>query len=160
MKRLPSDIAALLLRLAAGAIFLPHGISKVFGAGGPAAFAADLPSYGIPTILGYLGAYAECFGAVLLLVGLVTRLNAILLAGMMAIAVAVVQLPDAFRDSDIHGFGAIMHTIELPLSMFAITAAIVLIGPGRFSLDSLLRVEERVKAMVRKPPVTTAVVAD
>jgi putative oxidoreductase len=151
MKRLSTDVTALLLRLAAGAIFLPHGYSKVFGAGGAAAFAADLPSYGIPTLLGYLAAYAEFFGAILLIAGLVTRLDAFLLACTMGVAVAVVQLPDALHDPDSHGFGPVMRAIELPLAMFAITTAIVLVGPGRFSLDSLLRVEERVAGWRRRP---------
>ena len=56
----------------------------------------------------------------------------------MFVAVFVVQLPDAFRDPDVHGIAAVLHSIELPLAMFAMTAAIVILGPGRFSLDSLV----------------------
>jgi hypothetical protein len=44
-----------------------------------------------------------------------------------------------------------MRAIELPLALFAITAAIVLIGPGRFSLDHPLRVEERLGKRKRRP---------
>jgi uncharacterized membrane protein YphA (DoxX/SURF4 family) len=66
MNRRTGDIAALVLRIAAGLIFIPHGYSKVFGRGGPAAFASDLPSYHIPYFLGYVVAYAEFFGAILL----------------------------------------------------------------------------------------------
>jgi putative oxidoreductase len=143
MNRWSSDVSSLLLRLAAGAIFIPHGYSKVFGQGGPAAFAADLPSYHIPIFLGYVAAYTELFGAILLIAGLLTRIDALLLAGTMFVAVAVVQLPDALRDPDTHGIGAVLHSIEFPLAMFAMTAVLVLLGPGRFSLDSLLGVEER-----------------
>jgi len=143
MNRWTTDVSTLLLRVVAGAIFLPHGYSKVFGQGGPAAFAADLPSYHIPTFLGYLAAYAEFFGAILLIAGLLTRLDALLLAGTMFVAVFVVQLPDALRDPDVHGFGAVLHAIELPLSLLAITTAILILGPGRFSLDWVMRIEQR-----------------
>jgi len=146
LRKWSTDASALMLRIAAGLIFIPHGYSKVFGSGGPSAFAADLPGYGVPSFLGYLAAYAELFGAILLIVGLLTRLDALLLAGTMFVAAFVVQLPDALRDPDAAGrrFFASMRAIELPLALFSIAVTLLLIGPGRFSLDALLRVEERV----------------
>jgi putative oxidoreductase len=153
MKRWSVDAASLLLRVACGLIFLPHGWSKVFGSGGVGAFAQDLPQYHVPVFLGYVAAYAEMFGALLLIAGLLTRLDAFLLACTMFVAVFVVQLPDAIRDPDSAGhlFASSMRAIELPLALFAITAAIVLIGPGRFSLDHPLRVEERLGKRKRRP---------
>jgi uncharacterized membrane protein YphA (DoxX/SURF4 family) len=53
----------------------------------------------------------------------------------MLVAVLVVQL---LRDADAKGIGAVLHSIELPLSLLAITTAILILGPGRFSLDSLI----------------------
>jgi len=146
LRKWSTDASALMLRIAAGLIFIPHGYSKVFGSGGPSAFAADLPGYGVPSFLGYLAAYAELFGAILLIVGLLTRLDALLLAGTMFVAAFVVQLPDALRDPDAAGrrFFASMRAIELPLALFSIAVTLLLVGPGRFSLDALLRVEERV----------------
>ena len=38
-----------------GLIFIPHGWSKVFGAQGVSGFAQDLPSYGVPAFLGWVG---------------------------------------------------------------------------------------------------------
>jgi putative oxidoreductase len=146
MNQWRTDVSSLLLRIAAGAIFIPHGYAKVFGQGGAAVFSADLPSYHIPVFLGYVAAYAEFFGAILLIAGLLTRLDALLLAGMMFVAVAVVQLPDAFRDPDVHGFAGVLHSIELPLAMFTMTAVIVILGPGRFSLDSLISAKTRLSS--------------
>ena len=146
MSRHTGDAALLILRIGAGLVFLPHGWSKVFGEGGPGVFAADVAAnYHIPTFLGYVASYAECVGAVLLIAGLLTRLDALLLAGTMFVAAFIVQLPDALFEvppGSIKFFVAIKG-IELPLAMFAITLSLVLTGGGRFSLDRLLGIEER-----------------
>jgi putative oxidoreductase len=140
-----TDVSALVLRIAAGLIFLPHGWTKVFGANGVAAFAQDLPGYGIPSFLGWIAAYAECFGAMLLIVGLLTRVDAFLLACTMAVAAFVVQLPDALNDvaPGTPKLFAALRGIELPLALCAICTAIVLLGPGRISLDHLIRTRLR-----------------
>jgi putative oxidoreductase len=150
MKKWTIDVSALLLRLAAGLIFLPHGYGKVFGAGGPATFAQDMPSYGLPVFLGYAAAYSELICAVLLLAGLLTRLDALLLACTMFVAAFVVQLPDALRDPQGGGnkLFAALRGIELPLALLAICLALLLLGGGRLSLDWVLRVDERVGGLV------------
>ena len=111
-----------------------------------------MPSFGIPAFLGYVAAYSELFGAVLLIVGLLTRLDALLLTGTMFVAVFVVQLPDALKDPEASGnrLFTILHGIELPLALLAITVAILLIGPGRVSLDSLFGLEEKVRARLAR----------
>lgn len=142
MNRITTDVAALVLRVVAGAIFLPHGWSKVAGEGGSAAFAADIAAnYGIPVFLGHLAAYAELVGAILLIAGLLTRLDAFLLAATMFVAAFIVQLPDARTEapSGAAGLFAILRGIELPLAMFGICVALLLIGGRRFSLDHALR---------------------
>lgn len=146
MPKVTSDIAALILRLAAGAIFIPHGWPKIMGEGGAAAFAADMATtYNIPTFLGYLAAYSEVIGAMLLIAGLLTRLDALLLAATMFVAAFIVLLPDALYEvpPDAIKFFVVMKGIELPLALLAICLAIVLTGPGRVSLDHVLRLEER-----------------
>jgi putative oxidoreductase len=153
MPKVTSDVAALILRVVAGAIFLPHGWPKVFGEGGAAAFAADMAgNYGMPAFLGYLAAYAEVFGAILLIAGLLTRLDALLLAGTMFVATFIVQLPEALYEvpADAIKTFVVLRAIELPLALLAICAAIVLIGPGRISLDHLLGVDERLGALLPK----------
>jgi putative oxidoreductase len=147
-----TDIAALLLRLAAGLIFLPHGWSKVFGEGGPAAFAGDLPSFGLPAFLGYVAAYAEVFGALLLIVGFLTRLDAFLLACTMAGAIYAVKLPDTIAEIQpgaIRSF-AILRGIELELALFTICLALLITGAGRVSLDAALRIDERLGSLFGK----------
>lgn len=141
-----TDVAVLVLRIAAGVIFIPHGYSKVFSEGGVSSFAGDMPSYGIPLALGYIVPWAELVGGSFLIVGLLTRLDAFLLACTMCVAAFVVQLPDALHEAQpgaIVPFVAV-RGIETPLAMFALTTAVLLIGPGRLSLDALFGVERRV----------------
>ncbi|PYQ30157.1 MAG: hypothetical protein DMF56_10175 [Acidobacteria bacterium] len=140
MRKFAPDIAALVLRLAAGLIFIPHGWSKISGKGA-GAFAADIAAnYHIPSILGHLAAWSEFLGAVLLIVGLLTRLDAFLLAATMFVAAFIVQLPDALYEvppGSIKIFVA-LHGIELPLALFAICLSLLLTGGGKFSLDAIV----------------------
>jgi putative oxidoreductase len=146
------DWAALLLRVGVGLIFIPHGFSKVFGSGGVAAFAQDIPAFGLPAFLGYVAAYSEMFGAILLIAGLFTRLDAVLLACTMTVAVLFVCLPDVLHDPQRNTglFFAVMHAAELPICLFGASTALAILGPGRFSLDALLRIEQRVAARLRR----------
>jgi len=140
MNRWRTDTAILVLRVASGLIFIPHGVSKVFGSGGVAKFASSLPSYGIPVALGYVAAYSELIGGCFLIIGLLTRLDALLLAGNMFVAAFVVQLPDAVRDPDAgrNKVFAAIRGMELPLSVLAAMIALLLLGGGRYSLDALV----------------------
>jgi putative oxidoreductase len=147
------DVSTLLLRTVAGLIFIPHGYSKVFASGGVASFAADMPAYGIPAALGYVAAYSELIGGILLIVGLLTRLQGFLLASTMGVAAYVVQLPDALLEAPPSGLPrlfAVLRGIELPLAMFALTAAVALLGAGRFSLDHLIGTDAKIAAFFGK----------
>jgi putative oxidoreductase len=151
MPRFTADAAALILRVTAGLIFLPHGWPKIAGPNGAGPFAADMAAnYGIPAFLGYVAAYAEVVGAVLLIAGLFTRLDALLLAGTMFVATFVVLLPDALLEvppGASKNFVVLMG-IEMPLALFAMCLALLLTGGGRASLDHLLRIDERVARLL------------
>ena len=162
MPKVTSDIAALILRLAAGAIFIPHGWPKIMGEGGAAVFAADMAAtYGIPTFLGYIAAYSEVIGAALLIAGLFTRLDALLLTGTMFVAAFIVQLPDALYEVPPDAIKAfvVLRGIEMPLALLAICVALVLTGPGRVSLDHVLGIEERFRALMPKKKAATEAAA-
>ena len=163
MSRVPTDVAALILRLAGGAIFLPHGWSKVAGEGGAVAFAADMAAnYNIPALLGHLAAWSEVVGGILLIAGLLTRLDALLLSGTMFVAAFIVQLPEALYEVPPDAIKAfvLLRGIELPLAMFAISVAVLFLGPGRVSLDHLFGIEPRLLALLPKKKAAAEAAAD
>lgn len=125
--------SAFLLRVALGIVFLVAGAGKVLNIGPKAAgidgFAGFLMSLGVPfpTLFAWVVGLVELVGGFLLLVGLFTRYAAILLAIDMAVATWVVHLPN--------GFAAGTNGIEFTMTLFLVTTALVLSGPGRYALE-------------------------
>jgi putative oxidoreductase len=152
MKSHLRDLILLGARLAVAAIFIPHGYAKVFGAGGVAAFAGDLPSYGVPAFLGYAAAYSELLGALLLAVGFLVRLDALLLACTMFVATFVVNLPDALHGdgTGLARYGEAMKSLELPLSLLAANSLLMIDGGGRWAADALLGTDRRAAAALAR----------
>lgn len=130
-----NSLSSLLMRLSAGAIFAAHGAQKLFGSfggGGLEGTAQWMASIGLQP--GYLMALAagsaEFFGGIALLLGLLTRPAACVLAMTMLVAVITVHLPNGLFLSN-NGY-------EFGLALLAITGALVLNGGGKLSLDRLL----------------------
>ena len=123
------------MRLSAGVIFAAHGAQKLFGSfggGGLGGTAQWMASIGLEP--GYLMALAagsaEFFGGIALLLGLLTRPAAFVLAMTMLVAVITVHLPNGLFLSN-NGY-------EFGLALLAITGALVLNGGGKLSLDRML----------------------
>ena len=75
-------IAALLLRLSLGAMFIAHALLKYF-VFTPAGTAQFFESLGLPGILGYATIAAELAGGVLLILGVQTRIVALALVPVL-----------------------------------------------------------------------------
>ena len=128
-----TDLGLLILRLGVGlslAIF--HGWEKI--SGGPELWTqlgSSMANFGItllPAMWGFFAAFAEFGGSILLVLGVLTRPAAMLLAFTMFVAVVVhLGMPPENPNS---GWSGATHAIEL----FAVYVMIVLTGPGRFSL--------------------------
>jgi putative oxidoreductase len=118
----------LLLRLGIGAMLLLHGWPKL--AGGPEKW-RELGQamryagvYAIPLFWGLAAAASEFFGGLCLLLGLFFRPACLLLAVTMAVA-ANMHLGKG------EGWLAASHAVELGVLFLSL----VLIGPGRYSVD-------------------------
>lgn len=122
------DINSLILRLVLGfSMFYSHGLGKwqvLFG-DGEIKF-ADPIGLGMTLSL-VLAVFAEVICSILIALGLFTRFALIPLIITMAIALFVVHSGQAFGK------------IELPLIYFAGYLAVLFVGPGRFSLDNIIK---------------------
>lgn len=123
-----SDLALLLLRIVAGAAFALHGwpkIQKPFSWMGPDAFA--------PGALQALAALSEFGGGIAWVLGLLTPLASLGIASTMAVAfwLHAVMKGDPFVSTG----GA---SYELAAVYFCISVLLLVMGPGRVSLDRKL----------------------
>jgi putative oxidoreductase len=131
--------APTVLRLTAGVVFAAHGAQKLFGLGGgggltaTAAFFAQVglaPAFVLAMAVGL----AELAGGVLLLAGLFTRLAAGVLAVDMLVAVWKVHFANGFFLNWTNTAGA-GHGYEFNLVLIGVLVALILTGPGAFSID-------------------------
>ncbi|MBP6634977.1 MAG: DoxX family protein [Paludibacter sp.] len=129
------SVGLVLLRLAAGGFMLTHGWQKLSNFETFSAMFPDPVGLGPGLSLGLI-VFAEFFCSILLLVGLFTRLAAIPLIIGMAVAAFVVHGADPFAAK------------ELSLIYLFTYVALVFTGPGKFSIDYLLR---NVYAKIRVP---------
>lgn len=127
-----NSVAPLVLRVAAGVIFAAHGAQKLFGLFGGYGLEGTgqwMGSIGLAPgyLMALLAGSAEFFGGLALLLGLLVRPSALVLAVTMAVAIATVHLEKGlFMANDGYEFG---------LALLAISVALVLSGGGRLSLD-------------------------
>lgn len=130
--------APVVLRVIVGVIMLAHGWSKLNGPAGPTGVAAFLGEFGVPapTFFGYLLTFGEVLGGLALIIGLLTRLAAVLLAVDLVGAILLVKIHVGLIAPPGTGSGA-----ELDLALIAGLVAVALLGPGRLSLDHALGLE-------------------
>jgi len=134
-----SDWGLLILRLAMGIIFLVHGWPKLNPNSpmkGPAGFGGFLKQMGVPlpTFFGWFVALLETVGAILLVLGLGTRILAILFAINMLVAIFVAK-----RRVMKVGFTAQQATgWEFDFALLAISLALLFTGAGSIALDPII----------------------
>lgn len=138
LRRLTSTVATwatVPLRLVMGIIFIAHGAQKVFGAfEGPglrgfASFSAPFQVMRPAWLWMGAAAFAEFVGGILVLLGLFTRVGAVLIACVMLTAVIGVHWPNFFANK--HGF-------EYPLALLGIALSLLITGGGKASVDKLI----------------------
>lgn len=125
MNQLTTNIALLVLRLGAGGFMLTHGYGKMGKViSGEFAF-ADPIGLGQEASL-ILAALAEFLGAILVMVGLGTRVAALSLVGTMLVAGLIVHASDPWGKKEF----ALLYAVGF--------TAIMIAGAGRYSLDHLI----------------------
>jgi putative oxidoreductase len=121
------DVAKLLLRIMLGGLILLHGISKIRG--GPGFILDIVDKAGLPEPFGYLVYVGEVLAPILVIVGLWTRLAALVIAINMIVAVLLVHLGDLFSLNESGGWA-----LELQGLYLIVAIAVALLGAGRYSI--------------------------
>ena len=128
------DTGLLILRAGVGILFIIHGAPKLFG--GPDTWAAigkmGMGSLGItvvPAVWGFLAGFAECVGGLALILGLLMRPFCFL----MGITMLVATYYNLFTP-DGGGKNPGLHA----LLAFVVFLALLLSGPGKFSLRQMI----------------------
>jgi putative oxidoreductase len=116
-------MGALILRLALALSMIVHGYQKVMPHGALNHFAHYVVTLGLPHWLGYVSAYTEFVGGMLLVIGLLTRFAAAMIAINMLVALFTVGIHQ--------GFGIYNYIIALA----AIAIMLVVYGAGAMALD-------------------------
>ena len=124
-------LALLVMRLTLGAIMTAHGYHKVFG--GLQHFAHTVGEMGLPVWLGYLAAFVELLGGLLILVGFFTRCAAIAVCIDMVITLWKVHLHNGLMGASDHP------SYEFHLLAAALAFALIFFGAGPISIDHVLR---------------------
>lgn len=124
-----ADIGPLLMRLVVGYVFMLTGWSKLNNL---PAMIQNFTEWGIPFphILTPFVSGVECFGGVMLILGLFTRIPAVMLAAVMVVAIKSAKWGDVDSLETLLGFEEVTY-----MAAFLWLAAV---GPGRISLDHLL----------------------
>ena len=113
-----------------------HGLQKLLaGSGNFGGFSAQL-GVPAPTLMGYVVTLVELGGGILLIIGLFSRLAALLLTIDLVVAILLVKVNVGFLSPQGGGAGA-----ELDLALIAGFLVILLAGAGRISLDYTLGIE-------------------
>ena len=121
-----ANVGLLVLRVFIGGALLTHGWGKMFG--GLEQFTGFVASLGVPapSVMAFLAAFAESFGAILLAIGLLTRPAAFLIVATMAVAVFGAHKGAAF-------------SVQEAAWLYLVPALFFLLkGAGKWSVDALL----------------------
>jgi len=131
--------ATLIIRLALGIVMFPHGAQKVFGWFGGPGFAQAIETFqgmGFPSWSTIILMIIECLGALLLILGVFTRLWALGIGITITICMLKYHIPNGFF---MNWYGQQKgEGFEYHLLVIGITLALLIQGGGKWSIDRAL----------------------
>ncbi len=131
------DIGLLILRVGIGIMFIGHGLPKLIA--GPEKWlilGGTMNALGVdfaPMAWGFMAAFSEFAGGILLVLGFCTRPACFFLLATMIVATSMhISKGDTFLKYS--------HAMEAGILFLSL----IFIGPGKYSLDNLIRPTKRV----------------
>ncbi|MDY7544852.1 DoxX family protein [Glaciimonas sp. CA11.2] len=121
------DIGKLILRATLAILILFHGISKIFN--GPGFVVGLVSNAGLPPAVAYLVYVGEVLAPIMILLGIWTRVGALIIVINMLFAFSLVHSKQLMTLSSTGGWG-----LELQGFYLFIALAILLLGAGRMSI--------------------------
>ena len=121
------DLGILVLRLTLGAFFIYYGSGKMFNPAKWSWLGSQMPFMNWDTLApfwGFMAAFSEFFGGILLILGFLTRPACVLMMLTMLVATYYHAFVDKWS--------------SLPLLYALLFLVLLLVGPDRFSLDKKL----------------------
>lgn len=123
-----NDLGLLILRVSVGGLMLFHGVHKlIYGVGFIGGMLAQL---GLPSFIAYFSLAAELIAAIMIVVGLWTRLASVIMAGNMVVAILMAHLGTLFTVDPMTGGWA----VELPMLYLLGAAALAFTGGGKYAI--------------------------
>ncbi len=119
------DLSHFGLRVSVGVLFMVHSVGK-FDIGGAGFFS----SIGLPSEMAPLIGLLELIGGALLVVGVLTRIAASLLATEMLIIMVYLKKLQSFSGKN---------GLELELLIFVVLLTVIVLGPGRISISHIVK---------------------
>ena len=132
--------AGLILRVVLGGVIFAHGAQKLLGWYGGFGFEGTMGFFtqkmGLPWLVAFLVIIGESIGSLGLLAGLLTRFTAASFIVIMLGAIMTVHLPQGFF---MNWFGQQTgEGFEYHLLVIGMSLALLIIGGGKWSLDSVI----------------------
>lgn len=130
-----------IIRAMLGIVIFPHGAQKLLGWFGGPGFWGEMSYFtevaGLPWIIGFLVIIIEFFGSLLLIAGLLTRINAFSIFVLFVGIILTAHLQygffmNWFGDQSGEGF-------EYHLLVLGMAGALLISGGGKYSADQLIR---------------------
>lgn len=122
-----ADAALLVLRVVLGVLILLHGLSKLPPP--PAFVAEEIVKHGLPSVLAYGVYVGEIAAPVLIIIGVWTRLAALVMAINVVVAILLAHVPQLLQLNQQGGYA-----LELQAMYLFTAVALVLTGAGRYSV--------------------------
>ena len=123
------DIGKLIVRMMVGVLILLHGVHKILNPGSLDSIRGMLASISLPSLLAYGVYFGEVAGALMVILGIYSRIGGLFIAGNMLFALALAHRAQIFALTNMGGWA-----LELQGFFLLSGLAVIFLGSGRLAV--------------------------